>query len=299
VGWPSAGCGAMSLKLWSMRIFQPIVGRFPGPFYRLVPAAGWTLYHARPGLRRKVLRNMTPFAEGDPARRRALARRVIGHVSAYYIDLCSLPYRKMDRFEADHLELEGAERLGALGEPGPVVAISAHTGNAELPIQALTYRGRPFLALVEAQEPPAWASYLLRLRSSAGGSFHEATFSGIRACIEALHDGRLVGFMGDRDLQGNGHCVSLAGRCVRLPRGPWEIARRTNALVFPMFSARVAGDSFRVSIEEPFRVSKTQDEDADVEAAIQRFAGLLERHLQRDPSQWAVTEDFWTVHACG
>lgn len=289
----------MSLKLLTMRAFQPLVGRFPGFFYHATDALGLVVFAIRPGLRRKVTLNMAPFAGGDSRRARALGRRVVQNVAAYYVDLCSLPYRQMSRFEPEHLDIIGGERLAAVSEPGPVVAVSAHTGNAELAIQALTFRGRPFLALVEEQEPESWANYLLRLRSSAGGSFYEANFAGIRACLETLRSGGLVGFMGDRDLQGNGLCVPLAGRCARLPRGPWEIARRTDALVFPIFTSRERGDHFRVYVEEPFRVAKTGDEEADVRQATERFAALLQEHLQRDPSQWAVTENFWKVHGCG
>jgi KDO2-lipid IV(A) lauroyltransferase len=242
---------------------------------------------------------MLPLVDGDPARAQKAAKAASVNVGQYYVDLCTLPYRDIATFDATNLDIVGAEKLEALKAAGPVVALSAHTGNAELAIQALTVRGRPFAALVEPQHPRSWARYLLRLRSSAGGRFYEANFRGIRACIETLQEGGLVGFMADRDLQGNGLCVPLAGNCVRLPRGPWEIARRADALVYPMFANRVRHDHFRVYVEDPFRVERTEDEESDIAGAIQRFARLLEMHLRRDPSQWAVTEDFWKAHACG
>jgi lauroyl/myristoyl acyltransferase len=52
-------------------------------------------------------------------------------------------------------------------------------------------------------------------------------------------------------------------------------------------------------VEEPFRVAATEDANADIRQAVERFARLLEQHLRRDPGQWAVLEDFWRVHACG
>ena len=289
----------MSARLLIMRASQPIAGRFPGVFYRVAVAVARVSFRLRPGLRKNVVRNMAPFVDGDLRRAREFGLRSFEHVCRYYVDLCSLPYRRMETFEADHLQLIHGERLTALQDAGPVIAISAHTGNAELAIQALTYRGRPFVALVEALRPPMFARYMRRLRSSAGGTFYEANFQGIRACIETLHNGGLVGFMGDRDLQGNGLCTELLGRYVRLPRGPWEIARKTDAMVFPMFSSRVDGDHFVVYVEEPFRVGRTNDEEADVAEAIQRFAALLGEHLKRDPSQWAITENFWKAHSCG
>lgn len=289
----------MSLRLWVMQATQPLVGRFPGVFYPAALGAGWMAYHLSWHRRRNLVRNMTPLVNGDSEAAQRAALRAFQNIASYYVDLCTLPYRRMERFEADHLEIVDGERLAALEDPGPVIAMSAHTGSAELAIQALTYRGRPFVALVEAQRPREWSRYLLRLRSAAGARFVEANFQGIRTCIEALQEGGVAGFMGDRDIQRNGHCVALACRRVRLPRGPWEIARRTDALVLPVFTSRIRHDRFRAYVEEPFRVARTDDEEADIEEAIGRFARVLERHLRRDPGQWAFTEDFWTVHACG
>lgn len=289
----------MSGRLWFMRAVQPVVGRFPTGFYRVADVAAWILFRLRPGLRRKLLSNMEPFAPGEPATVRRFAEGCLRNVCRYYVDLCSVPYLDMRRFELDHLRITGGERLTALQNPGAIVAVSAHLGNAELVIQALTPRGRPFVALVEPLRPPSWSRYLRRLRSSAGGTFHDANFQGIRSSLETLQNGGLVGFMGDRDLQGNGLCTKLAGRAVRLPRGPWEIARRTDALVLPVFTAREAGGHFVVYVEEPFKVARTVDEDCDVKQAVERFAALLGGHLARDPSQWAVTESYWLAHGCG
>lgn len=285
-------------KLGAARLLRPVIGRFPQFFYRLSPLVGWLAYHLRPSVRRNVVRNMLPLCDGDPARAQREAIRACQHVAQYWVDLASLPRRKMNRFEAERITLINGERLSVLENHGPVVAVSAHMGNVELAIQALTYRGRDFIALVEAQKPPEWSRYLLDLRSSTGGNFHEAGFGGLRSALSALKHGQLVGLMGDRDIQQTGLCVELAGRPVKLPRGPWELARRSGALVLPVFCSRTRRDFFDVYVEEPFCVETTADAEADVRGAAQRYAALLEAHLRRDPGQWAVLEDFWRVHAC-
>jgi KDO2-lipid IV(A) lauroyltransferase len=242
---------------------------------------------------------MLPLVDGDLRAAKSAAKESLRHVSQYYVDLCTLPQRNFATFESEHLELVNGERLQRLENEGPIVVVSSHTGNAELAIQALTYRGRPFVALVEAQKPAQWAAFLLKLRSSAGGTFHETNFAGIRACLAAHKAGGVAGFMADRDIQGTGICVELAGRTVRLPVGPWEMARRTNATVFPIFSTRIERDRFRVFVEEPIFVVQSDDEKADIREAVEIFARLLEAHLRRDPGQWAVTERFWKAHSCG
>ena len=122
---------------------------------------------------------------------------------------------------------------------------------------------------------------------------------GLRAALEALRRGEVVGIMADRDLHGTGVCVVLAGKPVRLPRGPWELARRTGATVLPMFASRDWRDNFTVTVEEPFHVSCDMDVDRAVSEAACRFAHLLEQQLLAEPGQWTIIEDFWSVHRCG
>lgn len=287
------------IRLVALYALAPVVGRFPRLFYPVASMVGWLAWQLMPGERARISRNMLPLCDGDRARARREGRKAYQNVARYWVDLVSVPHRDMSRFEAEHLRIEHGERLAALETPGPIVAVSAHTGNAELAVQALTWRGRPYVALVERLSPPGVASYVQRLRSAAGGSFHEADFQGLKALIAALRRGDLIGVMGDRDIQNHGICVTLANREVRIPRGPWELARRTGALVVPMFTARLQADDFALIVEEPFRVPCTEDEEADVRFAADRFARVLEAHLRREPGQWAVLEDFWRVHACG
>ncbi|MGE3077015.1 MAG: lysophospholipid acyltransferase family protein [Dehalococcoidia bacterium] len=289
----------MSPRLVILRAIQPVVARWPAPFYPIAYGVGWAWFYAQPGVGRNATRNMLPLFNGDRIAAKRAGRKAMQRVAQYYVDMCTVPNRRMESFEADHLQVVHGERLEGLRAEGPVIVVSAHSGNAELAIQALTYRGRPFVALVEAQQPPEWSQFLLRLRSSAGGTFYQTDLAGVRACVATLKRGGLVGFMADRDIQGNGLCTDLLGRRVRLPTGPWELARRTDALVFPIFSSRVKKDQFRVDVEEPFRVERTDDEPGDIAKAIGRFVAVLEPHLRRDPSQWVPTEDFWAVHACG
>jgi KDO2-lipid IV(A) lauroyltransferase len=285
-------------KLWWMRMGRPLVGRHPAVFYRVALVAGWVAWHVRGEFRRNVIRNLLPLCDGDPRRAKREGLRVFQYVAQYYVDLTTLPRRNMAMFEREHLRITNAEYLGVIEHDGPVVAVSAHTGNAELAIQALTHRGRGFVALVEALQPPAWGEQLLALRSSAGGRFYEADFGGVRACMEALKQGQVLGMMGDRDIQGTGICVAMFGKQVKLPRGPWELARRTNALVVPVFCRRRLRDDFEVVLAEPYRVAVSDSPDADIRTAAERYAALLEAHLRRDPGQWVVMEDFWRVHAC-
>jgi KDO2-lipid IV(A) lauroyltransferase len=282
-----------------LRLSAPVVGRTPLLAYPIAAISGAVAWRLRERDRKNLIRNMLVLCDGDRERALAQARLVFRNISRYWVDVTTIPHRDMRTFEQEHLTVVNPEHLAVLGQPGPVLIVSAHTGNAELALQAITHRGRKFTALVENVQPPEFAQLLLKLRSAAGGRFYTAGFGGVRACLQSLQAGEVVGMMADRDLQGTGLCTRLAGRKVRLPRGPWEIARRTNAVVLPVFSSRNWKDHLTVTAYEPFCVRHTDNVEADIRAAVDRWAVVLEERLKAEPGQWIVLEDFWRVHRCG
>jgi phosphatidylinositol dimannoside acyltransferase len=166
-------------------------------------------------------------------------------------------------------------------------------------VQALSQRGRPFVALVEALPEAGLTEYLLTVRSRGGGKFYPAGFRGVRECMAMLQEGGVVALVADRDIHGTGVPAMFFGRCVKFPKGPWEMARRTGATVLPMFSARRGLDDMTVFVEEPFTVSKEGEAEVVIRKAVQHWADMLERNIRREPGQWSVLEDFFRVHACG
>ena len=287
-------------KYHAMRVLAPVIGRMPWLFYPVATAAGSAAWYVSPSNRRHLLRNVVPFCDGDHERAITAARRAYRNIARYWVDVATLPHRDMANFTASNLTIVNGDRLAVIDRPGPVIVVSAHMGNAELALQALTFRGRPFVALVEKVRPVKLGEYLLRLRQTGGGQFERADFKGIRACLETLRSGGTVAIMADRDIQGTGMCASLGGRTVKLPRGPWELARKTGATVLPVFATRLRQDHFALEVEEPFTVGCTEgDAETDVRGAIDRWALVLEAQLRRHPGQWTVLEDFWRTHRCG
>ena len=287
------------LKYIGLRIFMPLAGRFPRVFYGLAFIAGWAVWKTNGSMRRRVQSNMLPACDGDRRRANREGLKALRNVARYYVDLATLPRRDIANFERDHITIVNGGGLAVLAQPGPMIVMSAHMGDPELAVQALTVRGRPFVALVEALRPQPVADYLLGLRSAGGAKFYEADFRGLRACVDTLKDGGLLGLVGDRDIKGTGVCVTMLGREVKLPGGPWELARRTGATVLPVFCARRGMDDMTVFVEDALRVNQEGDAETAVREAVQAWATILERQIRREPGQWTVLEDYWKVHGCG
>ena len=288
-----------TLTLTALRVGAPVAGRFPRAGYALAQAAAWVLWTLRGNARERLADNLLPACDGDRERAREAARRAFRNAAKYHVDLATLAYRDHASYERDHLQVVGEEHIPALFEPGPLIVASAHAGNPELALVAVAQRGRRWVELVEALKPSALGREMARLREIAGGRVVEADMAGTREALRELRAGGMVTLLADRDLGGGGVCTTLLGRRVRLPRGPWELARRSGATVVPLFLARRGTYDQTVWIEEPFTVPSEGDREEAVGAAAQHWANLFGAHLRRDPGQWTVLEDFWEVHACG
>jgi lauroyl/myristoyl acyltransferase len=282
----------------AVRAAAPVFGRLPAVSYRLATPVGWAAWKLMPRLRRRVIRTQLPLCGGDRHRARREGLKAVRNVAHYWVDLATLMYRDTSRIEGERLRIVNIERLDA-ETAGPTVILSAHSGNPELCVQILVARGRPFLALVEELQPPALNRYMIRMRSAGGGRFVEADFRGARAALRLLREGGIVAVLGDRDLAGTGICVPFFGQQVKLPRGPWELARRAGVRVLPVFTRRERLDYHTAIVHEPIEVPRTNDADADIEQAMRKFAALLEEFLAQEPGQWGVLEDYWQVHRCG
>ncbi len=288
-----------ALTLAALKLALPVAGRFPRPAYALARTAGWLAWRLRRGARRRVTNNLLPACGGDHALAIAASQKTFQNIASYYVDLATLPFRNGPTFEQEHIRLMGREHLPALLKPGPVLVASAHTGNPELAMLAVTQRGRSLVELVEPLSPPALSREMTRLREFAGGKVVYADYRGTREAFRKLRAGGMVAVMADRNLGRGGICTNLLGQKVLLPRGPWELARRSGATVVPLFLSRNFADDQTVWIEEPFTVPGEGDRDEALKSAAQHWANFFGTHLERDAGQWTVLEAFWETHSCG
>lgn len=284
------------MKAVLMRVGVPVAQRAPAVGYLVAETLAALLWVLRPRLRQRAARTLSPFVEGGQSLRCTVLRQFV-HVGLYYVDLALIPRRDPAAFERTHVVVENPERLGLVEREGAVIFLSAHYGNPDQLVQFLTSRRERFTAVVERLQPRSVHELVQRLRGAHGGLFVEANLAGTRRCLEALRRGEAVALLGDRDLTGTGVCVVLAGRRVRLPRGPWQLAQRTGAPVVPVFLRRTARSRFSAWIGEAIVVPG--DGEERVAEAASCWARVLEGQIRRDPGQWLVLEDFWTEHACG
>jgi predicted LPLAT superfamily acyltransferase len=111
-----------------------------------------------------------------------------------------------------------------------------------------------------------------------------------------LEQGMLVGVLADR-LFGNEAAVTVdfLGAPARLPLSPMRLAATLKRRVIFMLGLYRGGNRYHVVFEPlaDFSTTTPAERAAATEAAVRRYAALLQRYCRSDPYNWFNFFDFW------
>lgn len=117
-----------------------------------------------------------------------------------------------------------------------------------------------------------------------------------------LHDylerGAFVGVLGDRTFGSEeGQVVEFLGAPARLPTGAMRAAAALRQPVFFMAGLYRGGNRYHVVFEElaDFSAIPAGGRKAALQAAMRRYAALLEKYCRSDPYNWFNFYDFWAA----
>jgi predicted LPLAT superfamily acyltransferase len=168
------------------------------------------------------------------------------------------------------------EVLRTLGnrQPGLRVAMAMYEENAR--------KVNAIMAAVKVRDPPeiialGQVDAMLRIR-------------------ERLDEGALIGVLADRTLGGEASLpVSFLGATAGLPIGPMRAAALLRQRVLFMLGLYRGGRRYHIVFETlaDFTHVSRAERGAAIEAAVARYAQLLERYCRSDPFNWFNFFDFW------
>lgn len=117
-----------------------------------------------------------------------------------------------------------------------------------------------------------------------------------------LDDGAVVGMLadrtpGDETLQS----VTILGAAARLPVGPFRMAAMLRRPVVFMTGLYLGGNRYSVHFDAlaDFSAVARDQREAAVEAAVIRYAALLDQYCRRAPYNWFNFFDFWRPATVG
>ena len=111
---------------------------------------------------------------------------------------------------------------------------------------------------------------------------------GARGTLQALRQGRGVGFVLDQDALGAGVFVRCLGRWASTFPTAGAFATRYDLPILPVFSWPDGKGRIIVRFEPPFKAPKTGDAERDTWVATQAMTQRIEAQIRKDPRWW-----FW------
>lgn len=255
------------------------------------------------GPRRAVASNLAALAPGLP--RAAILRRTF-RVFWNFAWSCADGARAAIEGDFIDWEVTGREHFDqAADAPGGVILLTAHMGSYDVaaPLFAGKFH-RPVVAVrapertaelqeIRQAEAERVASEAFRFVFNTGENFLAVDL------LRALHGGEAVALQGDRLLPGLAPIVTeIAGRLVRLPKGPFALALASGAPIHPLFIIRLGRRRYQIRAEAPIVCRR---EGPDARPAMQRAAGdwarVLESIARAYWYQWFVFEPLFPEDA--
>lgn len=244
---------------------------------------------------RRASSNYLRRALGHPPRWRDLYQHFFTFAATIH-DRVYLVNRRFDLFD---FEVHGEDTLQLLLADGKgLFLMGAHLGSFEV-IRAI---GRKYtdlrVAMAMHRDNAQKINAMLAVINPEAvqdiiGLGHIDSMLKVRECLD---DGGVVGVLADRT-SGNDtlYPVSILGADAHLPGGPFRMAALLRRPVVFMTGLYLGGNRYSIHFEPlaDFSAVARGQRDAALEAAITRYASLLDQYCRKAPYNWFNFFDFW------
>ena len=203
------------------------------------------------------------------------------------------------RFELFDIEVHGEDTLRRLLAGGNgLFLMGAHLGSFEV-IRAIGRKGTDLrIAMVMQQDNAQRINAMLAAINPEAvqdiiGLGHVDSMLKVRECLD---QGGVVGMLADRTPGGDTvYPVQILGTNANLPSGPFRMAALLRRPVVFMTGLYLGGNCYAIHFDPlaDFSTVARGQCDAAVEAAITRYAALLDQYCRKAPYNWFNFFDFW------
>ena len=251
---------------------------------------GIIVYHLNPSRRIIGYANLRAAFSGEktPQELKKMIKKVYRSMTETFCEILSLT-KVNEKYIDKYVDFVGTRNMLKVADyPRGVIFLTAHFGNWELSGMASAAKGLPPVVLAREQKMKRLNELINRLRESKG---LQVVRKGIttKYIVKALHEGRMIGMVGDQDAGKAGVFVDFFGRLVSTAPGTARIAAKTGAYILPAFMVRINGPYHRLTLEEPIKIQKGED----IKPYLARYNKLLEKYVRAHPEQWLWLHRRW------
>ncbi len=195
------------------------------------------------------------------------------------------------------ISLEGLPYLeAALAKGKGVVAVTAHFGNFPLMMLYFARKKYPISCIIRPTRDEDLTKLLHQKREQAGLKTIYAVprIECVNQSLKALRSNEILFIPVDQNFgSGSGVYVDFFGQKAATATGPIVFARRTEAVVLPMFIVHEGKDNHRIIIEAPINIEEKSDDRETLTFNMSTITRLVEQYVRKYPSEWAWMHRRW------
>jgi KDO2-lipid IV(A) lauroyltransferase len=209
----------------------------------------------------------------------------------YWCDTFRIHRWSHERIEKS-VSLKNDHLLRAPMEAGRGVVIALpHSGNWDHAGAFFCQQGIPLVTVAEILKPEKLFAKFLRYREEMGFEVLGLDSRAFVTLIRRAREKRLIALVADRDLSESGITVNFFGREAKMPAGPAVLAIREG---IPLVAAHVTYTSTGIHIDfNQIDIQAIGDEEAQIQATVQRTADLFAAGIARAPEDWHMLQRIW------
>ena len=291
-----------NLEYWLVAPVARGLGRLPRGLARWLAAAlAFTVYWVHCRLRRVGERNLQlAMPEVSSKDRKKILRRVYIHLGWQLVEFC-----RMRRYTAENthgwIRTEGLDHyLAARARGKGVLVLTGHLGAWELSSFYHSLMGYPMGMVIRRLDNRRLDDYVNGIRCLHGNHvLHKDDFG--RGLLTAMRTGQTVGILTDTNMTPpQGVFVKFFGVTACAATGLAHVALKTGAAVLPGFMVwEEAERRYVLHFGPELTFTRTGDDQADILAATQQCAQVIETWIRRCPDQWLWIHRRWKTRPAG
>jgi predicted LPLAT superfamily acyltransferase len=272
--------------------FATLLGRRVS--YRLLYLVAVYFFLSAPGARRHVRAYLARVLPRAP--RSGDVFRVVFAFATTILDRLYLSQERYDFFDISS-EGEGLMDEAAVRGSGAFL-LGAHLGSFEM-VGALGRQRRGLKVAMAMYQHQASRLTTLFQAGRPGSAPEIIALGQLDAMLrirDALDEGKFVGMLADRTIgEAPAHVVQFLGEAALFPSGPMRLAAALRRPVYFMTALVRGGNRYHVVLRQiaDFSQGTPRGREAEVRAAVERYAQVLEECCRSDPYNWFNFYDFW------
>jgi KDO2-lipid IV(A) lauroyltransferase len=282
--------------LLAYAVYRPtaaVIGRLShGTVVRLGRFAGKCAYRFCRRQRRVAMDNLGhAFPDKTPEEREAIARECFGTACVVVLEMLSC--RSLLRDFQGLVKVQGLEHVEAARKEGkPVIFFTGHLASWEVLSLTCGILRLPFTVVARPIANEWIYRHIARTRRRSGVALfdkHDIT----RDVLRVLRAKEMIGFAGDQYAGSDGIFVQFFGRPASTSPAMALFARKTGAVIIPVFDHIQPDDTHAPVVFPSFEVAHTEDAQRDLFEATQTMMTLLEQEIRKTPGQWLWMHRKW------